>query len=302
MNKTILIGLSLFFSLIFVGCSMNKSFLQPTKIPTSTLSFKIRSELSNSPYLVFIDSSKNYEPLFLTEKRDTIHQGFKITSVFLESTNKRKINGWWLMPENTTSKGTIIFFHGNSGSLFSHYSLITPLVKYGYTVFLFDYSGFGYSEGKSTQKNALGDGQAVIQYVCDSLRESQENIIIYGQSFGGQLAITAYLNNKNNKIKGIVSEGTFTSSKDIAKHHLGLTGKVLTKQTFNAKESIKNIEIPMLIIHSKEDSIVPFQMGRELFNSANSPKKFLEIDGKHCYGNILYSDTINKEMIKLFKL
>ncbi len=279
---------------------MDKFFLQPTKLNTSVLKFKVRTGQNDSSYIVKIDTSQQFQPTFLTAQNEPAPLDFHVKSVLFKGANDKLLNGWWLTADENMTKPTIIFFHGNGGSLFSQYPLITPLVRKGFNIFMFDYSGFGYSEGKAKQKNAFKDGIAAINYVSDFLQNKTDNILIYGQSFGGQLSLACYLASNAKNIKGLVVEGTFTSNKAMGKHTAGGFGKMMTKEQFNAKETVKKLQLPLLVIHSEDDEVIPFAMGKEIFENANSPKKFIGINGKHCYGLVLYSDTIVSEIDDLF--
>jgi pimeloyl-ACP methyl ester carboxylesterase len=183
--------LSLACLLILVGCSMDKFFLQPTTISKSITKFKIHTEQNDSSYIVAVDTSKNYQPTFFSLNQSLINTDYNLKSVIIKSENGNKLNGWWLISDSINPKGTIIFFHGNSGSLFSQSQFIQPFITKNYNIFIFDYSGFGYSTGKAKQKNALTDGISVIKYISKEINDKNNNIFIYGQSYGGQLAIAS---------------------------------------------------------------------------------------------------------------
>lgn len=293
------VTLSLICLLILVGCSMDKFFLQPTTISKSTIKFKIHTEYNDSTFIVSIDTSKNYQPTFLNLNQSLINLNYEVKSVVVKSENGNSLNAWWLISDSINPKGTIVFFHGNSGSLFSQFQFILPFLKKEYNVFIFDYSGFGYSTGKAKQKDIIIDGTSIIKYVSKEINETND-IIIYGQSYGGQLAIASYLESKCINIKGIVIEGTFSSYKNIAKYNSGFFGKIFTKNAINANELVKSLNIPILVVHSEDDDIIPFSMGEEIYKNANIPKDFISINGKHCFGPILYLDEIESKMLHLF--
>lgn len=300
MRHKIILTLIILGYFILGGCSMNKFFLYPSKISHSMSAFKIHSELEDSSYIVMVDTANDYQPAFYDTTRTPINIGFDIKSVIFKSESGSSINGWWLTPKKIKYNATFIFFHGNSGSLYSQYQLISPLVLQGFRVFIFDYSGFGFSTGKATRNNLLKDGVSAIQYVCDSLKDPQATYI-YGQSYGGQLSIASYLQS-NRSLKGIVTEGTFSNFKDIAKYNSGIFGKLIVSKGYSADKLIETLNIPILLIHSEDDKTIPFSMGKYLYGKARQPKDFVKINGEHCHGLILYSDNIINKMISFFNL
>ena len=90
-----------------------------------------------------------------------------------------------LKPKNVTPTITLLHFHGNAGFLLSQYQAMTPLLKYGFQIFVFDYSGFGFSEGKATRTNVLIDGNSALTYVKSRDDIKNTKLVIYGQSLGG---------------------------------------------------------------------------------------------------------------------
>ena len=303
--KKIFSRLLICFTLQFlVGCSLNKSFLHPTKIPSDIAKFKINETQIDTSFIVSIDHQNDYNPTFLkNNNKDTITLNYNIKSLIFNNSKGKRLNAWLMTPKSDNNEKTIIFFHGNSGSIFSNFQLISPLINLGYNVFIFDYSGFGFSQGKPLLKNTVNDGVDAINFATNLSQLSNTDFLIYGQSLGGQVAIKSFMEvkDKSLNIKGIIIEGTFTNSKEIAKFDSGNFAKLITKQVFNTSRIISEVNLPILIIHSEEDEIIPFEMGEKLFSIAYKPKLFLKIKGPHCFGNILYADTINYYIEKLIQ-
>ncbi|MBT8254526.1 MAG: lysophospholipase, partial [Bacteroidia bacterium] len=185
---------------------------------------------------------------------------------------------------------TILHFHGSAGNLLTHYQFISPLIDYGYQVFMFDYSGYGCSEGKPDHETIIQDGYSAIEYIKKQDHFRDIKTILYGQSYGGYLA-SIIGSNSQEDIDGIVIEGAFSSLKDEAKHKASVFGNFVKKGKQADKEIQKNYK-PVLIIHSREDKMVPIKLAQEIFINANSPKEFYEIDGMHISGLELYSSEI----------
>lgn len=279
---------------IFSSCYMNKSFLSPTK----TIG---RTKLTLRDTLVAFIDSNTYQPTFTKSGKETISYPFTVESVIFKSSNGHNLNGWILKPKNATPKITLIHFHGNGGMVFSHFEAMTPLVEQGFQAFIFDYSGFGYSEGTAERKFVLDDGLSAIDYVKSNPTFANTKLVVYGQSFGGHLATVA-ATLRQDKIDALITEGAFSSHDDIAGQSIWtIMARLSVKEMYAAKKYIKDFKKPILIIHSTEDKIIPFKMAKKLYKNANEPKELYEIKGKHIMGSILYRKEITEKIMKLIQ-
>lgn len=290
--KTLLSILTMTF---LTACSFNKMYLQPTKIPANTKKLTIKSATDTTLVLFGADT---YQPTFLKNGKDTIDFDFTIESVVFESSNGNKLNGWVLKPKNETPTVTLLHFHGNAGFLISQYQAMTPLIKYGFQVFLFDYSGFGFSEGKATRDNVLIDAHSALSYVKSRPDIKDTKIVIYGHSLGGHLSAVVG-EQRQADIDGLVIEGAFSSHKDIAAEIAGVFGRILVSEKYSAFKSIRTFNKPILVIHSTEDEVIPFKMGQKIFDNANQPKEFYEIKKCHMCGPNFYADSISHKIINM---
>lgn len=274
-------------------------FLQPFKYPTTgPVSYNIKTP-ADTFKINF--SAGNHQPTFTKGNgRDSVHLDYTIESVVFLSSNGDSLNGWFMKPNDKPAGITILHLHGNAGSLFTQYKAISPLIKYGFQIFLFDYSGFGFSSGKATRKNSLTDAISALEYVKTRKDVENTKLIIYGQSFGGHLG-GVVAGQKQNDIDGLVLEGAFSSPKDIAASKVPIIGRLLVKQLYSANKSIKLFHKPVLIIHSIEDEAVPFYMGQKLFKCANSPKEFYEIKKCHICGPTYYAEEISNKIKTMLK-
>lgn len=270
-------------------------FLQPSKIPNHAKKLKITSETETS-YIVFDTLSR--QPTFLDSAEETKELTFEIESVVFNNSNGHALNGWLLKPKNSNPKITILHFHGNAGSILSHYQAMTPLLANGFQVFTFDYSGFGFSEGKATRKNILIDGNSALTYL--KAREDVKNtkLVIYGQSLGGHLSAVV-AEQRQEEIDGLVIEGAFSSHKDIAAEVAGFIGRIFVSEKYSAMQSIKGYNKPLLVIHSTEDEIIPIELGERIFDHANEPKEFYKIKECHICGPEFYADSISLKIKRM---
>ena len=282
---------------LLTSCSFNKLFLQPTKVPVDTRKMSMRAGTDTT---VVLFSGDKHQPTFLKDGKDTLDLGYTIESVVYKSANGNLLNGWFLKPKNQTATITILHLHGNAGFLLSQYGAMSPLIKNGFQIFLFDYSGFGFSEGKATKKNVLIDALSTLDYVKSREDVKNTKLVLYGQSLGGHLSAVV-CTKRQNDIDALVIEGAFSSHKDIGAHTVPVLGRLLIKQSYSAKRSIKDFHKPLLVIHSTEDKVVPFYMGKRIFDAANSPKEFYEIKKCHICGPSYYSDEISQKIKGMLK-
>lgn len=271
------------------ACRFDSSFLKPY----SYIGKNINMQVHHDTGFAFLHFEGDNKQPFLTdsighrlELRDTIQ------SFMIPNSNGNKINAWLLRSRTVKPEFTIIHIHGNAGSLPAHTYLMQPFLPKAYQVLLFDYSGFGFSEGKATREQSKIDAISAIKYMLalEALRNTK--IILYGQSYGGHLA-AALAPTFQSKIEGLVIEGAFSSPKAIANYHVPILGTLLTRTLFSAKKSIRKFHKPVLIIHSTEDKIIPFKMSEVLYHRANEPKHLLSIQHPHVYGPRFHVDSID---------
>jgi len=285
------------------ACSFNKMYLQPTslpKIPQDKDKVSITTTTKNDTTFVEFNA-KTLQPTFLKNNKDTIILDYTIESVVFKSLSGNNLNGWLLKPKNIDATTTLLHFHGNAGFLLSQYQAITPLLKYGFQAFVFDYSGFGFSEGKATRDNVLLDGNSALTYIKSREDVKSTKLVIYGQSLGGNLSAVV-AQQRETDIDGLVIEGAFSSHKDIAAKTAGVFGRLLVSEKYSAYKSIRTFKKPVLIIHSTEDEVIPFKMGQKIFDNAIAPKEFYEIKKCHICGPEFYADSISLKIINMLKI
>jgi predicted alpha/beta-fold hydrolase len=285
------------------ACSFNKMFLQPTKLPKLPPDKDKVSITTTTKYdTTFVEfNTKTLQPTFLKNNKDTIILDYTIESVVFKSSSGNNLNGWLLKPKNINATITLLHFHGNAGFLLNQYQAMTPLLKYGFQAFVFDYSGFGFSEGKATRNNVLLDGNSALTYIKSREDVKKTQLVIYGQSLGGNLSAVV-AKQREADIDGLVIEGAFSSHKDIAAKTAGIFGRMLVSEKYSAFKSIQEYKKPVLVIHSTEDKTIPFELGQKIFDHANAPKEFYEINKCHICGPNFYADSISFKIINMLKI
>ncbi|RYM31358.1 alpha/beta fold hydrolase [Brumimicrobium glaciale] len=292
-----LISLITLVFLLLSSCSFDSMFLYPTQIPAEAKNLTINTPTDTT--IIYIDFI-NFQPTFRRPNNDIIDLSYTIESVKFESDNGNMLNGWMIKSKTQKAETTLLHFHGNAGFIIEQYRALSPLLDYGFQIFIIDYSGFGFSEGKATRKNVLMDGNSALKHLVSRPDIKNTNLVIYGQSLGGHLAAVVGEQNQD-LVDGIVIEGAFSSHKDIGKETAGFFGKLFVQEQYSALESIQNFHKPVLIIHSSEDDVIPIALGRKIYDHANEPKEFYEIDGCHICGPRLYHEEIAEKIQKMIK-
>lgn len=180
--------------------------------------------------------------------------------------------------KQSESKGLIVYFHGNAGSLARWGEVVGPFVELGYEVFIVDYRGYGKSSGKKSQKSMLSDADSIYKYALQL--ESEERIILFGRSIGSSFA--SYLAGKNNPSK-LILETPFYSLKDVARDMLPIfPTSFLLRYNFKNHKSLKTCTSPIYIFHGTDDEVVAYASGRKLFESIPTGQaQFFTIEGGH---------------------
>lgn len=271
--------------LLTTSCAFNKSFLNPIVFKKDLQKLVVNKTATDSMTILF--SGAQHQPTFLDKNLEPVALEYSIESTMFKASGDYQLNGWMLKPKKEAVKATLIHFHGNGSNLLYQMKFVIPLVKKGYQVFIFDYSGFGFSEGKVNRNQLLMDGEDAIRYVKSRTDISGKPVFIHGMSYGGNLALCVAAKMQN-EVDGIITEGAFSSHKDLASK--GNRNKIMTrffvKEMYASEQFVAQIKKPLLIIHSEDDAVIPIINGERIFKNATATKKsFLKIKGKHLEAN-----------------
>ncbi len=191
-----------------------------------------------------------------------------IEKIKIKTDDNIELLGWYHNKDLKKHK-TILFFHGNAGSLENRIYKLNHFQEMNVNFLIIAWRGFSGNKGKPSEEGLYKDGNSAIKWLIDK-GVAEENIVIYGESLGTGVA-THLSQNKN--FAGVILETPFTSMIDAAKtFYPYIPVKILLKDKYDNKSKIKNISIPILIMHGEADQIVPFFMGKKIFEIANEPK------------------------------
>ncbi|OPL10611.1 MAG: hypothetical protein AVO38_04970 [delta proteobacterium ML8_D] len=211
--------------------------------------------------------------------------GLSYKSVSFKAPDGMRLSGWFIPAESP--RGVLIFCHGNAGNISHRLESIYIFHGLQLSIFIFDYRGYGTSEGMPSEEGSYLDAQGAWNYLIEQEGLDPFDIIIFGRSLGG--AVASWLAREHTP-KALIVESAFTSASDLAGEiYLCLPAKLLCKYKYDTLAAIREVQCPVLIVHSQEDRIVPFRHAHKLFDAADDPKAFLEISGSHNEGFITSS-------------
>lgn len=297
---------SLNFIILFImfillsSCQFSGLFHRAIKEPNSNINFNNFKSYSidKEKFTVIRDSQKSTFSIY----KDTIklNKTYEIKPMNFKSKSGNNLTGLLLNPKFNIREDLIfLHFHGSAQNLLAyHYPMIKQLAEIGFQVFSFDYSGYGFSEGKALRKNVLTDAYSALEFIKKSKEFKNKKVIIYGQSYGGYLASVVGANRQMD-IEGLVIEGAFYSHRKEAVYKAGFVANIVHDDIRAEKEIKKNYK-PIIVIHSNEDNMTPIKFGRKIFEEANEPKYFMEIDKWHLGGLKYYGDSIKLKINKVF--
>jgi len=217
-------------------------------------------------FIYFYQRNLLYHPSENNYQDDKIQ--FSYDEIFIKVDEEVKLKSW-LIKKNFKKFKTLVIFHGNAGHLSNRIYKLNELYKLDINILLISWRGFSGNKGSPTEQNLYKDAEAAIQWLNEN-RVNNNQIILYGESLGSGVAVEI---GKKNNFNSIILESPFTSMENAAKiYYPYLPVKLLLKDKYDSLSKITTIKTPILIMHGKKDDIVPFSMGKELFEKANSPK------------------------------
>ena len=214
-----------------------------------------------------------------------------IEKVKIKTSDNIELISWYHNKDFNKYK-TILYFHGNAGSLENRIHKINHFKDINVNFLIFAWRGFSGNKGKPTEKGLYEDAKSAVKWL--KLKGiNEENIILYGESLGTGVAIEIA---QNKNFSGVILESPFTSMIDTGKDKYPfLPVRFLLKDKYENNRKIKNIKSPILVMHGKIDKIVPFYMGKKIYELANEPKYFYFSD---------YDDHMmnyDKKLVKVLK-
>lgn len=262
-------------------------FLNTRWLPATLLCFLTLAQAGCSSLFFYPDNATYITP-------DRLNLAYQ--DVFLNTADGERLHGWWLPAAAAEpAKGTIYYLHGNAQNVSAHLLNVAWLPEKGYNVFTLDYRGYGQSTGAPDIEGALHDIETGLRWLGNQQHSSNTPLYLLGQSLGGALGIALASEwsqrNEQPRLNGVILDGTFSGFRAIAREKLDAFWLTWPLQIplswtipdeYEGKDKIAGISpVPVMIIHSKRDGIIPFSHGAALYVAAEKPKQFLQTDTPH---------------------
>ncbi|MDA8077574.1 MAG: alpha/beta hydrolase [Nitrospiraceae bacterium] len=208
--------------------------------------------------------------------------GLVYEDVTLTTSDGLKIAAWHIPAGTPAARGVVLFSHGNAGNISDRLDSIRIFHSLNLAVLIYDYRGYGRSEGSPTEEGTYKDALAVWDHLVHVRGIQPEKIILFGRSLGSAVATEVAL---RKKAGALIIESGFTSVPDLgSRFYPFLPVRLIARFRYATVDKVGRITIPKLIIHSPRDEIIPFEHGRALFEKAAEPREFLQIRGGHNEG------------------
>jgi fermentation-respiration switch protein FrsA (DUF1100 family) len=213
--------------------------------------------------------------------------GLDFEDVVFKSADGLNLSGWYVPAKSP--EFTVLFCHGNGGNMMHRLDSINIFHNLGLNCLIFDYRGYGDSQGRPSEEGTYMDAEAAYKWLTEEKKTPADSIIIFGRSLGGSVA--AQLASKV-RAGALIVESTFTSYVDMArKFYPYMPVRWFARFRYRTIDFIRDVHCPVMLIHSRNDEIVPFEFGSELYEAANEPKEFVEILGSHDDGFLVSGET-----------
>ena len=208
--------------------------------------------------------------------------GLEYEDVSIPVSGGDTIHGWYFKSPHKDKIGAgkaVILCHGNAGNISHRLETVEFIVNQGADILLWDYRGYGKSSGSPTEQNCYDDAVACFQWMQNSRGLVARDIIVFGRSLGGAIAIELAGRVENG---GLMVESSFTSAADMGRKMFPfLPIGWLLRYKFDSLDKVGSLRVPIVVAHSRDDEIISYEMGRRLFDAAPEPKRFVEFSGGH---------------------
>lgn len=203
--------------------------------------------------------------------------GLNYEDVSVTTKDRKIVRGWYIAAVRPEAP-VILFAHGNGGNISHRLDKAAMMHSLGAGVLIFDYRGYGKSEGSPSERGTYMDAESFYDWLV-ARGVKPEKIILYGESLGTAVATEMAI---RHKCAGLVLESAFTSVVEMGKRIFPyLPVRFIVTYKYDTLSKIKGINCPLLVFHSRTDEIVPYDMGKRIFEEASEPKKFIEFQGGH---------------------
>ena len=219
-------------------------------------------------YFIFFPDKDVYQD---PGDRDLIFQ-----DVFFEAEDGVRLHGWYVPGRGDE---TLVWFHGNAGNISHRVENLAELHgRLEVNIFIFDYRGYGRSEGSPTEQGTYLDARAAMAYLGEREDVDRGKLVLFGRSLGCAVALEIAA---SHLVYAVILESPFTSIQAMARRAYPFLPGIglLARSKYDSLSKIKGVRSPVMVLHGDRDEIAPYEMGRNLFEAARPPKRFYTIQG-----------------------
>jgi fermentation-respiration switch protein FrsA (DUF1100 family) len=208
--------------------------------------------------------------------RDPSHVGLSFENILFNTQDDIRLHGWFIPHQE--ARATLVWFHGNAGNISDrllNIKLLHDRIKIN--IFIFDYRGYGQSEGTASEKGTYLDGAAAIKYLLGRDDAAARQLILFGRSLGAAVAAEMAIRFTS---LGLILESPFVSIREMAQALFpSLPIAWLLRTRYDTLEKVRRVKAPIMVLHGDHDATVPFAQGKRVFEVAPQPKRFYRIVG-----------------------
>lgn len=218
--------------------------------------------------------------------------GLAYESIRLSTRDGESLAGWYVPAD--AARGTLLYLHGNAGNIGHRLDPLAVFHQLGLNVLIFDYRGYGDSSGRPDEQGTYADALAAWRYLTRHRGEAPGRIVLFGESLGS--AVAAWLAARH-RPAALAVYASFTSVPELAQVlYPMLPVRWLARFRYDTRAALAEVDCPVLILHGRDDEIVPFRHAQALFAAANEPKRLVELRGGHNDALLLGRETYAREI------
>lgn len=224
--------------------------------------------------------------------------GLAFQEHWIDTSDSERLHAWWV-PAANPGAPALLFLHGNAGNMSQRLDSLRIFHELGLSSLIVDYRGYGHSSGKPDEQGTYRDGQAAYQFMRHNLGIPAQRLLIFGRSLGGGIA--TWLATRNDCL-GVIIESSFISVPRLGQEvYPWLPVRWLARIRYNNAARMAHLRCPVLVIHSRDDRLIPFHHGRRLHELAPPAKAFLELSGTHNNGFLVSSQRYRSGLSNFLK-
>jgi uncharacterized protein len=238
--------------------------------------------------LRWLESSMTFQPVRVASKEQLVMPA-AAENVWFNSADGTRLHGWFFSHEIQEEAATIVYFHGNGGNISNVGWVGQWFMRRGFNILLFDYRGYGASEGEVGSETELyADGDAAVTFVINEKRARPRDIVLYGQSLGTTVVADVA---SRREVGAVILESGFSSASSVASEALPWLPRwlhFLSRNRFESGRKLATVKAPILIAHGDTDPVIPTTEAQLLYAAANEPKQLLILreGGHNLFGSL----------------